>query len=118
MITNQELNAVFKMAHCVVMPYKSASQTGIAPTAFLFGKPIIASKVGALPDVVKHNLNGLLVDPNDAVAFAMAIKSIVDNQALLDSLSKGTLRFGVGDDYDWNNIAKDTITFFEDVIKN
>lgn len=110
-ITNEELNAVFKMSHCVVMPYKSASQTGIAPTAFLFNKPIIATRVGALPDVVHHEENGLLIDANDSLALASSIERLIDNPVLLRKLSCGTKKYGEGDVFDWHRIAKETIKF-------
>ena len=117
-VSNQELNSIFKMSHCVVMPYKSASQTGIAPTAYLFGKPIIASKVGALPDVVKHMKNGLLVEPNNAIVLAEAMQLIIEDKELLSSLSQGTSAYGKGDIFDWNIIAENTISFFNDVVCN
>lgn len=37
----------------VLLPYKTASQSGIIPTSFIFGNPVIATKVGALVEPFK-----------------------------------------------------------------
>lgn len=115
MISNQELNALFKMADVILMPYKSASQTGIAPTAYLFGKPIIATRVGALPDVVYHEKNGLLIEPENVEELSEAMMRLIDDSDLLKRLSEGTRSYGVDDGYDWHKIAKNTIKFMESI---
>jgi Glycosyltransferase len=115
MISNQELNALFKMADVILMPYKSASQTGIAPTAYLFGKPIIATKVGALPDVVIHEKNGLLIEPNNAGALSASMMRLINDSDLLYRLSEGTKSYGKDDAYDWHKIARDTLEFMDSI---
>lgn len=65
-ISNQELVSLIKGASFIVCPYLTASQTGIAPTCFVFDKPIIATQVGAFGEVIDDTKNGYLV-PLDAV---------------------------------------------------
>ena len=112
MLSTQELIAINKISDVVVLPYKSASQTGIIPTVFLFGTPVIATKVGALPDVVRHNMNGLMVNKNKPEEFAEAMKKLIEDPSLISRLSEGTKCFGKGDIYDWQIIAKKTMDFF------
>ncbi len=114
-LTNQEINSLNKMATAVIMPYKSASQTGIAPTSFMYGLPIIATKVGALPDVIHHEINGLLVEPENPQKLAEAILRLTNNPDLLNKLKRGVKLYGNGDVYDWRNIAKQTIAFMNKV---
>ena len=111
-LSNNEMMKLNRLASVVLMPYHSASQTGIAPTVFMFSNPIIATRVGALPDVIEDDKNGILVDPEDAEAFANAMKEMIVNPLLVKKLSKGAAMFGNGDKYDWKNIAKKTVDFY------
>jgi len=111
-LSNNELISLNKLCSCVVCPYKSASQSGIVLTSFLYGKPIIATKVGAFVDTIIEGVNGLLVKPDSPEDFAKAMEMLILDNILLTNLSKGAFTFGHGDEYDWDIIAKKTIDFF------
>lgn len=111
-LNNDEVISLNKLCSCVVCPYISASQSGIILTSFLYGKPIIATKVGALVDTIIDGVNGLLVKPDSPEDFAKAMEMIITDDILLNNLSKGAFDFGHGDEYDWDIIAKKTIAFF------
>jgi len=53
-------------ADLVVQPYKNATQSGVTPLAYHFEKPMIVTRVGALPDMVPHKKAGLVAEPNAA----------------------------------------------------
>lgn len=72
-VSNEELPAIFSTADVVVLPYVSATQSGVVQLAFDFGKPVIATNVGGLPEVVQDGVTGLIVPPQDAHALAQAI---------------------------------------------
>jgi len=50
----------------------AAGQSGVALTAFPFGRPVIASAVGGLPEIIDGR-NGILVPPEDPAALARAV---------------------------------------------
>lgn len=72
-IPNERVHLYFSAADVVVQPYVSATQSAIAQMAYFFSSPIIATNVGALPEVVIHEKSGLIVPPNDPPALADAI---------------------------------------------
>ena len=72
-IPNEEVGIYFSAADVVVLPYKSASQSGVIQTAYGFGKPVITSDTGGLPEVVKQGETGLLFPPGDHAALAEAV---------------------------------------------
>lgn len=112
-LSNDEMMKLNRLADVIVLPYHTASQSGIVPTSFLYNKPIIATAVGAFVETITDNQNGLLVERDNPKAFANAMKSLIDDSSLIDKLSEGTKKYGDGDSYDWNNIAKRTIEFIQ-----
>lgn len=72
-IPNEELQPYFDLADVVVLPYVSATQSGVAQLAFGFGKPVITTRVGGLAEVVQEGVNGILVPPQDEAALAEAV---------------------------------------------
>ena len=57
----------------MVLPYEEATQSGIAQIAFGFDRPVIATEVGGLPEVVSEAQTGYIVPPSDPEALAGAI---------------------------------------------
>jgi glycosyltransferase involved in cell wall biosynthesis len=50
--------------------------------------PIIASAAGGIPDIIKHEKNGLLIPPQDSLAIANAVVLLVENKSLAETLGK------------------------------
>lgn len=73
---------LFRQASIVVLPYVEASQSGVIPIAYRFGKPVVATNVGGLPSMVDHGGTGYLVPPRDAKALAEAIILLLENREL------------------------------------
>ena len=76
---------------CVVLPYLSATQSGVLAAAFANKKFVIASDVGGIPDVVIYLQNGILVPPGDSVALANAITLAASDQVLRERLVQGAI---------------------------
>jgi D-inositol-3-phosphate glycosyltransferase len=68
-----EVGCCFAAADVVVLPYWSASQSAVAPLAMACGRPVVATAVGGLPDLIRPGETGMLVPPRDATALADAI---------------------------------------------
>lgn len=82
-IPDKEVEKYFSACDLVVLPYESATQSGIVQIAYSFNKPVIATKVGGLPDVVLDGETGFLVPPSDEAELAKAvIRFFRDNKAI------------------------------------
>ena len=57
--------------------------------AFLAGRPVIASDIGGIPELVDHEQNGLLFAPGDIDGLARALRRLADEPGLLDCLKTG-----------------------------
>ncbi len=69
-IPNEEVGKYFAASDLVVLPYESATQSGIVQIAYGFEKPCIVTNVGGLPEVVLDGKTGYVVPPKDSLAIA------------------------------------------------
>ncbi len=72
-IPDAEIATFFAAADVVLAPYRIEAQSGVALTAFHFARPVIATNVGGLPEIIEEGVQGMLVPPEDPAALARAI---------------------------------------------
>jgi glycosyltransferase involved in cell wall biosynthesis len=72
-IPNEQVAIYFSACDVVVLPYISATQSGIVQLAYNFDKPVIATDVGGLAEVVIDGVTGFIVPPSDPVRLSQAI---------------------------------------------
>jgi 2-deoxystreptamine N-acetyl-D-glucosaminyltransferase/2-deoxystreptamine glucosyltransferase len=78
------------------------------------GRPIVATAVGGIPEVVRDGVGGLLVPADDAAALAAAIGRILADPALAARLAAGARERAAG--YDWDRLAERTAAVYETVL--
>jgi glycosyltransferase involved in cell wall biosynthesis len=61
--------------------------------AFASGRPVVATRVGDVPEVIKHGENGLIVQPNDSNALATAILLFLSDENLARRCAENGLRY-------------------------
>ena len=69
----EEVRRYVSACDAVVLPYRSATQSGVIPLAYALECPVITTRVGGLPEVVEDGGTGLLVAPEDPRALASAV---------------------------------------------
>jgi len=72
-VPDEEVGDLVAAADAVVLPYRSATQSGVVLVAYAAGCPVISTAVGGLPEVVEEGVTGHLVAPEDPAALAGAI---------------------------------------------
>ncbi len=72
-VSNEMRRDLFQQSSVVVLPYIEASQSGVVPLAYTARKPVVATTVGGLPEIVEDGKTGFLVPPRDADALAQAV---------------------------------------------
>ena len=81
-IANEEVGDFFAAADVLAMPYRSATQSGVITLAVQAGLPIVATRVGGLPEAVTHDRTGLIVEPEAPEELAEALGRILSDEAL------------------------------------
>ena len=84
-IPNEEAALLFSSADASLLPYRSASQSGVVQLSFAYERPVIATRVGGLPTAVEDGVDGILCEP-DADSVARAIEEMATSH---DELSSG-----------------------------
>ncbi len=79
-IGDEEVPYFFSAGDVCVLPYKSATQSGITGIAQHFELPVIATNVGGLAETISHNKTGLMVDHVNPTALAAQITYYFENQ--------------------------------------
>ncbi len=107
-----EVGQALRKGAVVVMPYLDATQSGVLASAFSVGRPVIATRVGGLPEIVVDGDNGLLAPPNDVEALAAAMARVIREPELAGHLAAGAVQTAQTK-LSWTHIARDTRRVYE-----
>lgn len=95
-VSTPEVARLFAESSVVVLPYVEATQSGPLAIALAYGKPVVATRVGGLPEMIDEGRSGLVVPPRDSEALAEALVKVLRDDALRQRLAQGTLELSSG----------------------
>ncbi|MDY0743857.1 glycosyltransferase family 4 protein [Paucibacter sp. R3-3] len=106
-ISEPDVQRLFAEATAVVLPYVDGTQSGVAALALGYGRPVIASRVGSIPELVHNGVNGVLIEPRDVDQLAEAMKSLLVDRERWRSMAAAALSLRSGS-LSWRQIAATT----------
>lgn len=101
----EEVGALMRTTAVMVLPYRSATASGVLQVAYAFARPVIVTDAGGLPDAVEHGATGLVVPGNDTEALARALVKLLSDRRLSDSMGEAA-RAAVTARFSWRPIAE------------
>jgi glycosyltransferase involved in cell wall biosynthesis len=110
-IADAEVPGFFGVADTVVLPYRSATQSGVTAIAYHFGVPVIATDVGGLKEALHDGRTGILASEVSASAVAAAIVQFFDQGPSTFQAAIATLR----DELSWKRFAEGLVEFAKKV---
>lgn len=113
-LADNVVTELLQKAGVLVLPYLSATQSGVAAAGISHALPTIASDVGALPEQVIDGYNGRIVPPGDSTSLANAILSITGSDNEARRMAENALRLRT-QEYKWDTIARDLIQQVDDL---
>jgi glycosyltransferase involved in cell wall biosynthesis len=116
-IPNNEIASFFQRASVVVLPYIEASQSGIVAMAFAFGKPVVATDVGSLGEMVEDGKSGILVPPRDVKKLADAIIYLLQNKDRRKKMGREALELAKTT-LSWEHVAYLTEEVYQTVLRS
>jgi glycosyltransferase involved in cell wall biosynthesis len=110
-VRDEDVGPYVQAADLIVLPHTQVSLSGVAWVALGFGRPIVGTHVGGLPDLVENDVNGFLVPPGSSAALSEAIiRALRDPERLAGMGARGRERFAAS--HSWAQTASETLTLY------
>lgn len=111
-IGDDEVKDYFSAADVCVLPYKSATQSGITSISNHFELPIIATNVGGLAETILHKKTGLIVDLVDAKLLSESIELYFSAKLKFEFQEHIKLQNQANT---WDNFGRKILKFYDDL---
>ncbi len=109
-----EIQNYYYACDAVVLPYRHIDTSGAIQLAYAFGKPVVVSRTGSMPETVEDGVNGMLVAPGDIHGFSGAISAIFSDKGLAERMGQASLKLAQ-DRFSWERIAELTCSLYREV---
>ena len=113
-VSMSEAAHFYSKASFLVLPYLEATQSGVIPVAYAFGKPVIATSVGSIPEVVVDGQTGFLVPPGDADVLVEKIVLLLSDPSLRKAMGQKAQDFAQ-QILSWSEIANKTNDLYKEI---
>jgi glycosyltransferase involved in cell wall biosynthesis len=110
-VRDEELRRTYSACDVHVIPSLLEGFGLTALEAMAACKPVIANRVGSLPELVKDGVNGITVKKGDLLSFAGAMHNFVEQPAMLSRM--GNEGFRLASRYSWRNVAERTLDLYK-----
>lgn len=111
----EELASAFASADVFAFPSLTDTLGNVAFEAMASGTPVVGANAGGIPDIVQDGLNGYLIDPSDAGAFADRINRILSEPDLRGALTAGALASARG--RSWRKATMTVVDAYEEAAR-
>lgn len=108
---DEDLPALFCRAGCVVLPYRQASQSGVGSLARCFGRALVVTAVGGLPELVTE-ATGRVVAPGNASQLADTLVELMMTPGRLEAMGAAATE-RLQDAASWQRVAALTVEAYE-----
>lgn len=105
-----DVEDLLAMASFTVLPSLEEAMGNAQLESLAAGRPVIASRVGGIPEFIRDGVNGILVEPGDAVGLAAAIASLCTDSERLRGLAGGAA--ASAEPFDVNRGVEETLALY------
>ncbi len=114
-IPNYEMPQYYASSDVVVLPSLQENFPIVALEAMSSGKPVVASKVGGIPEVIKNNENGILVAPANIDQLVYALLCLLQSPSVRNAMGNRGRKI-VEEKYNWTEIGREYLREFEKLL--
>jgi glycosyltransferase involved in cell wall biosynthesis len=110
----EEVGALMGLATVAVYPYRSSTQSGALQVAYTFGRPVIATNTGGLPEAVEEGKSGFLVHPQSPSELAEKIVTMVRKPELAKIMGEYSRHLSETR-FSWKSIARQILKVYDEL---
>lgn len=115
-VPNEMVAWLFQKSALIVLPYIEASQSGVIPLAYSFGKPVVATRVGSIPEIVENDVTGRIIEPMSSIEIADAVIELLKDSKKRKTM--GQMAYAkISQEFSWDRVAQMTIEVYRDAWK-
>ncbi len=112
---DEEVGLYYSAADVIALPYTECYQSAVLYMAYSFAKPVVASAVGGLAEVVEDGVTGLVVPPADAEQLADALVLLLEDVEMARRMGERG-RGLVETKFGWSEIARQTAALYAEIL--
>lgn len=112
----EEAMVELKRSSLLIIPSRIESIPQTIKEAYYLKIPVIATKVGGIPEIVNHDETGIIIPSEDPFALVKAINSLLIDDSKIKTLTENAFDF-VTKNYSWDVLLPKYISFYNDIFK-
>ena len=113
----KETMSELKASSVLVVPSRMESIPQVIKEAFFLKIPVVATSVGGIPELIDHEKNGLLVNPNDPDQLANSVNEILENEEKATRITNTGYEFVINN-LTWEILLPKYVKFYEDLLNS
>jgi glycosyltransferase involved in cell wall biosynthesis len=115
-VSDEALPWLYRMCDVFVLPSVSAESFGITLIeAMAAGRPVVASRIGGVPEIIDDGVNGLLFEPWDGQGLSEAVNALLGDPELAENLGRRAHR-SAEENYSWAIVARRIEEIYMEVV--
>jgi len=116
-VSESKLQNFYKNCDVFILPSRYESFGLVYLEAMSYGKPVIGTKVGGIPEIIKDNYTGLLIDVKDSQQIALAVLKLFSDNHLREKLGHQAFK-AISEKFDANKMTKKALAVYFKAINN
>jgi len=111
-VSREAVAGLLRMADLFVLNSTHEGLPHVVLEAFAAGTPVLATRVGGMPEVVEHGVSGWLIPSGDEAELGRAIHVLLEDPALRERLREGGRR-RLTQRFRWDTLVEETLAVLE-----
>lgn len=112
-ISEEKVAELFQKASLVVLSYTDGSQSGIISIAYAFEKPVIATNVGNLAEMVEDGKTGFIIPPRNVESLSDAMINVLKNDKLREEMGKNGKK--LLKNFTWDGLGEKLVKIYKEI---
>jgi glycosyltransferase involved in cell wall biosynthesis len=112
---HDDMAAVFRDAHVISLPSYREGVPKVLIEAAACGRPIVTTDTPGCREIVRHEVNGLLVPPRDAKALANALLRLIENPELRRRMGQAGREIAVAE-FSLEKVVSETLAVYRKLL--